>query len=151
MDEIDRSPPIPPKELVAHAGFVRSLARSIVHGDEAEDVAQETLARGLEAGPRDPHARRSWLATVVRRVAMTFRRTDVRRASREARAGRPEPAASAVEEAARAETLRRVVECVEMLPPPERTVVVLRHYEALPPRDIAARLGIPVATVKGRL
>src|SRR5439155_19684950 len=53
--------------------------------------------------------------------------------------------------AARAETVRAVGEAVASLPEPLRAVVLLRHYDALPPREIAARLGVPVETVYARL
>lgn len=40
---------------------------------------------------------------------------------------------------------------VDALREPYRSVIVMRHYEGLPPREIAARLGVPVKTVKTRL
>src|SRR5262249_33904766 len=40
---------------------------------------------------------------------------------------------------------------IERLPDPYRTTLILRHYERLPGRVIAKRLGIPIGTVTMRL
>jgi RNA polymerase sigma-70 factor (ECF subfamily) len=40
---------------------------------------------------------------------------------------------------------------VNALPLPERTVIVLREYEGMAYREIAAVLGIPIGTVMSRL
>ncbi len=93
----------------------------------------------------------AWLNGVVRRVALQRRRGDHRRRDREQRVARTEPIASVDEELARREVLRHVVEAVLSLEEPYQTVVVLRYYEDLPPREIAERLGSPVATVKSQL
>ena len=61
---------IPPDELLAHAGFVRSVARAILGNDaDADDAVQETLVSALTAGPGVPAARRSWQGAVARNVA----------------------------------------------------------------------------------
>ena len=59
--------------------------------------------------------------------------------------------APADEIVARLETQRRVVDAVMALDEPYRTVVVYRYFDDLPPKEIAARLGVPVGTVKTRL
>lgn len=151
---MDRTPSssIPPDALVAHAGFVRRIAFAILHDDaDADDATQATLARGLTTGPTDPGARRSWLSTVVRNQARRLMRRESRLASRERAAARPEATADVADTVVRQETLRAVVEAVGSLDEPSRTVVLLRHYDDLPPREIAARLGLPVETVKKRL
>ena len=58
------------------------------------------------------------------------------------------PAADSV--AARAEIVRAVGEIVSELPDPFREALLLRFWEGLPPRRIADRLGVPVATVRSR-
>ena len=151
---MDPRPPVavPPDALVAHAGFVRGLAYAILRDDaDADDATQEALVVGLASGPRDPAAARGWLAAVVRNVAYRFRRREARSETRERRASRAEAATSTVDLMTREETLRSVVDAVGALDPASREVVLLRHYEDLPPRAIAARLGLPVETVKKRL
>lgn len=144
--------PLPPDALVAHAAFVRRVAFAILRDDaDADDATQEALATGLASGPRDPAAARGWLAAVVRNVALRLRRREARADAREQRASRREGTAATVDVVAQQETLRAVVDAVAALEPPSREVVILRHYEGLPPRGIALRLALPVATVKKRL
>src|SRR5262245_65268913 len=89
---------IPPEELVAHAGFVRRIAYAILRDDaDADDAAQETLAKAMTDGPRVPAARRSWLAAVVASVARGFQRAGSRRHARERRASRAAATAAAVD------------------------------------------------------
>ncbi len=152
MDARPATPAVPPDEVVAHAGFVRRLAFALLRDDaDADDAAQEALARALECGPAVPAARRSWLAAVVRNVAAGLRRDRTRRRRREALAARPEATSAAADLAEKAETLRAVAQAVDALDPDERAIVLFRHYDGLPPRAIAARLGLPVTTVKSRL
>lgn len=142
---------IPPPDLVQHASFVRRLAYALLRNDaDADDAAQETLARAVERPPRGPSVR-AWLATVLKHVVRRHYRVDARRERRETAAARAEATPSAADRAGHAEILRAVVVAVEALDPLSREVVLLRHYEDLPPREIAARLGVPVETVKSRL
>jgi len=144
--------PLAPRALAEHADFVRRLAWCLVRDDaDADDVAQEALARAIARPPADGEQPRPWLAGVVRNVVRHLRRDAVRRDRRERVAARPERVAGPDALAARAETVRDLAAAVAALDEPYRTVVLLRYYEALPPRAIAARLGIPVETVHGRL
>jgi len=130
---------------------VRSLAFHLLRDDaDADDAAQETLARAL-ATKRRPDETRPWLAGVLRNVVRRSSRDRVRRALREARVARPEALPAAADFVAREQILRRVADAVLALDEPQRVVVLLRHYEGLPPREIAARLGTPIETVKSRL
>ena len=143
---------LPPADLLSHAGFVRSLARGLLGDDAAaDDAAQDALVRALERPPRARGALRSWLAVVVRRTASNARRADARRRRREESAARPEGLPSAADLAARAEVLQAVGAAVRALEPTERRLVLLRHYEGLPPREIAARLDVPVDRVRAGL
>ena len=160
MSTTPPAPGIPPDALLEHAGFVRSVARGILGQDvDVDDASQAALTTALERGPATPEARRPWLAAVVRNAALTLVRGRSRRdalAKRAAlrRAGEgavPAAGPSTVDAAVRAETVRRVGEAVAALEEPERTAILLRHYDGLPPREIAARLAVPVATVKSRL
>lgn len=143
---------LPPADLLRHAAFVRRLAFHLLRDDvDADDAAQQTLARALERPPRHGPGLRAWLETVLRNVVRMDRRTGGRRAGREARVARAEPLPSAEDAAGRAELLRRVADAVGSLDLSQREVVMMRHYDGLAPREIASRLGVPLATVKGRL
>lgn len=140
-----------PEVLISHAGFIRSVAQKLLLDDHAvDDVVQQTLLAALEKPPRRDGPLRPWLATVARNLARMRRRTDGRAARREERAARPEAMAATSEIAERLDMQRRLVEAVSSLDEPYRDVVVLRFFDELPPREIAARLDIPVETVRTR-
>lgn len=147
-----RRPDLTADHLIAHAGFVRALARSLL-ADEAEvdDVVQETWVRALESGPRRAEALGAWLRTVTRNLAFKRARGRERRLSREREVARGERVASTAELVERESSLKGVVGCVLALPEHYREVVLLRYFEDLPPRKIAARLDVPVTTVRMRL
>jgi len=131
---------------------VRALARELVRDvHRADDVAQEACVAALRRGPDEPRAIGAWLVAVVRRLAALSRRETARRARREQLAARPEAEPATVDVVARLALHRRVVDAVESLDEPCRTALLLRYYDGLPPRAIAARLSVPVKTVQSRL
>lgn len=138
------------ERLLADDGFVRKLARSLIRDESAaDDVAQTAWIAALTRPPNgDP---RRWFATVVRNLARSRSRTEGARTARERAVARDEATASVAELAEREATRRRVVDLVLALDEPYRTVVVLRYFDELEPRRIAAQLGVPVETVKTRL
>ncbi len=145
------SRPIDLDRLLAHGGFVRAVARSLVLDENrADDLVQETFLRALRRGPDEPSRLKGWLAAVTRNLARSLRRAEDQRRLRES-AWR-EPSVPWPEEIlAREELRRRVVEAVFSLAEPYRSAVLLRHYEERTPEQIAARLGVPVRTVWTRL
>jgi RNA polymerase sigma factor (sigma-70 family) len=138
--------------LVQHAEFVRSLARSLVRGDDlAEDVAQDTYLAALDAPPGEVRRPRAWLASVARNMARRIRRREARLDARHRAApGRSGPESPA-EVVGREESLRRVTAAVLALSDEQREVVLLRYYEGATPAQIAQRLGVPLETVRSRL
>lgn len=148
-----RSSTLTAEALVSHADFVRGLARSLLRdAHAAEDVAQETLVRALEHPPRSETTLRSWLATVTRNFARQRARRAGRRRSHELAAASPaEPLPSTADVLEREAIRAEVVQAVLALSEPQRTAVLLRYYEGRPPREIAARLGIPVETARTRI
>ncbi|HEX5138273.1 MAG TPA: sigma-70 family RNA polymerase sigma factor [Planctomycetota bacterium] len=137
-------------QLLRHADFVRRLCRGILSdADAADDVAQDTLAAALgRPGIRAP---RAWLAAVARRLAARHVRGEARRARREAAAARGDATPSTHEIAAQADLQRRLAEEVRALDEPYRTVVILRYFHDLTPKEIARKLGAPYETVHARL
>jgi RNA polymerase sigma factor (sigma-70 family) len=137
------------ERLIRHAGFARRLARAIVGDDAlADDAVQETWLAAVRSPPRTLST--AWIGTVVRNAALKLRRGESRRAAREAAvaSGAEAPALWRPEEQA---VLREVVDAVLALDEPFRSTVLMRFYEDLPPREIAARQGAPVSTVNSRL
>ncbi len=94
---------------------------------------------------------RGWLAAVLRNAVRKAQRSASRRGAREAARAVSGATAGAGDQAAHEELMRRVVAAVFALSPAQREVVLMRFYEDLPPREIAARLGVSVNTVKSRL
>jgi RNA polymerase sigma-70 factor (ECF subfamily) len=141
-----------PEALLQHREFLRGLARGLLADDAGvDDVLQEAYVRALERPPRSEDALRSWLARVVRNLALNRLRGERRRASRERDVAQQESVPSSADVADRLGTQRRVVDAVRELSEPYRTVIYLRWYEGLPPRTIAQRLERPIETVRSQL
>jgi RNA polymerase sigma-70 factor, ECF subfamily len=150
-------------EVLPHAGAAYNLARWLCRNEaDARDVVQESFARALQyfGGFRGGDAR-AWLLRIVRNTASTWlggkpltaqpEPEDEREAlepppgSGEAPAGDPLAMAIGDEEA---RTLRRAI---AGLPVEYREVLVLREFEDLAYREIAAIVGCPIGTVMSRL
>ena len=141
-----------PEMLLRHAGFVRRIARGLLHDAHlADDVCQATLAEALERPPPDARNLKSWLGVVARNIALRRRWRARLRKERERRSARPEASAPLDEAVAEMELVRRIAAEVAALDEPYRTVVVERFYHDRKPAEIARRTGVPVATVKTRL
>lgn len=139
-----------PEALLAEHAWARRLAYRLVRDASlADDLAQEACVRALGHAPAG--GPRAWLASVVRNLARQGRRERGRRTRREEVAARSEGLPSAAEALERLAVQQDVVRAVLALEEPYRSTIVLRFYEELPPRRIAARQGVPVATVKTRL
>ncbi len=139
--------------LLSHAGFLRNVARSLLLDEQqADDVVQQTLLAALEKPPAEQGNLKGWLASVTRNLALMRRRGEGRRRRREEAVARPERDAVPTpdEVQARLEMQRRVVDAVMDLREPFKSAVVFRYLDELRPEEIAARLGVPVATVKSR-
>ncbi|MBI5361887.1 MAG: sigma-70 family RNA polymerase sigma factor [Planctomycetes bacterium] len=145
-------PEFDPSVIVNHAAGLRALALSLLRDREAaEEVVQETWARALVSPAPKGEELGGWLRTVTRGLAKNRLRDDRRRLERETVAVRERRAHAAEEDDRRAETLRAVVDAVLALDEPYRRVVLARYFDGYEPTEIAARLGVPVATVATRL
>ncbi len=152
MSVTDRAFSPDPADLLAHRPWVRSLARRLVRTDDAvDDVEQETWMSALRSGPAEPRALRSWLGVVARRFALQRLRGDRRRGARQAAVAIAGDAATSADVVAEADAHAHVVQAVMALDEPYRTTVLLRWFEGLDAAAVAARMGVPVDTVKTRL
>ncbi|MHC4942228.1 MAG: sigma-70 family RNA polymerase sigma factor [Planctomycetota bacterium] len=141
-----------PEALLAHADFLRSLARSLIlDAHRADDVVQDTWVAALENPPQGSGSPRGWLAAVIRNFARKVRRGETRRLMREQRAAKPASMDSTARIVEWESMRRRVVKAVLSLDEIYRSVIVLRYYDDLAPRKIAERLGLPMETAKTRL
>jgi len=139
-------------ELLAHAGWLRRLARRLVANPEsAEDVVQGTWLRALESPPTSLRSARAWLARVARRLASESGRADDARRRREERHARVDPAAGAGAIVAAAQQHRLLVREVMALNEPYRSTLLLRFFEGRSAAAIAAAEGVPSSTVRNRL
>lgn len=142
--------------LLPHLDAAYDLARWLTRNDgDADDVVQESYLRALRYldGLRGDDGR-AWLLTIVRRTSYTWlaRRRDT-----------PETPASddldpADEDAPTPETLlieradREIVRgAIEALPLEFREILVLREFEELSYKEIAAVVDVPLGTVMSRL
>jgi RNA polymerase sigma-70 factor (ECF subfamily) len=142
-----------PEQLLAHAPFVRALARALVRDDAAaDDLAQESLLAALTRPPQRGSLR-AWLVGVVRNLARRTKRSDERRLAREntVALARPPPPATPSETAERLELFGRLVAAVSRLDEPYRATIVRRFFDDATAQVIATEQGIPVDTVRTRI
>lgn len=149
-----RPTPTTPEAILAQEDFVRALALRLL-GDPsaADDVAQETVLTALTRAPRSGALRlRSWMASVARNEARMTQRAEDRRRGRERAASRAEGSVPGPDEIAEREAARqRVTEAVLALEEAHREILILRYWEGLDPRGVAARLAIGVEAARTRL
>jgi RNA polymerase sigma factor (sigma-70 family) len=142
-----------PETLLAHAPFVRALARALVRDDAAaDDLAQESLLAALTRPPQRGSLR-AWLVGVVRNLARRTQRGDARRLARESTVALdlPPPPATPSETAERLELFGRLVAAVQRLDEPYRATIVRRFFDGATAQEIASEQGIPVDTVRTRI
>jgi RNA polymerase sigma factor (sigma-70 family) len=136
-----------------HAGMVFGVCRrALVIAQDAEDACQATflvLARKAKGG-RWQSSVANWLYATARGVARNARVAAQRRAERERRAAVSE-AAQPVDQMTGRELLAALDEELDRLPPRYREPLVLCYLEGLTRDEAAARLGVPVGTVKIQL
>ena len=138
-------------------GPVQALVRRLVRSPETTaDVLQEVYATAWQhAGRYDPArgAVLAWLSTLARRKAIDRIRQVTRQADRELRHAQQsgEDELDQVWEGVwrRAESVR-VLAALQTLVPGKREVLRLTYLEGCTSVQIAARLGVPVGTVKTR-
>ncbi|PCJ54181.1 MAG: hypothetical protein COA70_05985 [Planctomycetota bacterium] len=141
--------------LLAHSGWVRALARSLVSDPAgADDVEQQAWLTALEHPPSHGGNLRSWWASVVRSAAGKGWREQGRRREVEddlAAMGHRSESASPDDLAERMETFKRLASAVMQLPEPYAATIYLRYFEDLPVREVASRTKVPIDTAQSRI
>jgi RNA polymerase sigma-70 factor, ECF subfamily len=124
------------------------------HREDAEDVAQEALARAVRSlrQLRDRDRFRAWLVRLTWRLALNRQRTDRRRALRDAELSSPRVVtSSAVETILTEERVQQLWEAIDALPEKLRIVTILAAIEGHDIAETARLLRLPEGTVKSRL
>jgi RNA polymerase sigma-70 factor (ECF subfamily) len=137
-----------------YAGPMLAVATSLLADRRlAEEAVQQAFVQAWRAAASyDPDRPLGpWLRAIVRRTAVDAwrreRRHEARALDEVAPGDLPSIAPPAIEDASDAWDIRRAL---DRLPPAEREVVRLAHLEQLTQPEIAARMGIPLGTVKSR-
>jgi RNA polymerase sigma-70 factor, ECF subfamily len=137
-------------------GYALVLTRN---RSDAEDLVQETYVRAIGAmGRLRPESNvKGWLFTILRNIWLNHLRKrrggpgivdmDIEDNSDLSAASSDDPHAHFVSKMEH----RQICDAIQQLPADFREVIVLREYEDLSYRDIAAILDCPVGTVMSRL
>jgi RNA polymerase sigma-70 factor (ECF subfamily) len=143
--------------LLPYLGAAYNLARWLVRDDhDAADVVQEAYLRALNsfAGFHGTDGR-AWLLAIVRNTCYTWlqrkRAHGPATAFDEAMHGVTADSLSPEAVVLREEDRQSVRQAVEALPVELREVVVLREFEGLSYKEIAAVANVPIGTVMSRL
>ena len=134
------------------------LARVICRGsNRAEEAAQEGFVSAWRSrGSYDPERGtvRAWLLMVVRNRSIDLMRqqgsVDSKRCAGSELDYLPAPG-SIVDDVEREEEAAQLRGCLQKLPTSQREVIALAYFGGLSHTEIAARLELPVGTVKGRM
>lgn len=140
-----------PRTILEHDARLRRLARALMRdAAAADDVVQRAwvVALSERANIASPLA---WLRCVVRNLVLERFRGESRQVRRERAAALPDHTPDTAELVERESLRRQVFEAVIALPEPFRRTLVLRYFEDLSPREIAAREGAPIDTIQSRL
>ncbi|MCC6995036.1 MAG: sigma-70 family RNA polymerase sigma factor [Deltaproteobacteria bacterium] len=144
-----------------HAGRALAIALRIMSGDrhsraEAEEVVQDTFLEVWRRAAQYDQSRGSagvWIATIARSRAIDrvrARGTAERTASAAAAEPHSEPP-GVLEEVEQRSLRERIAAALGELPAEQRTAIELAYFEGLSQREIAARTGAPLGTVKSRV
>lgn len=145
-------PPHAISELLKHEAFVRAVVRDLLADEQAvDDVVQQTWFAAMRRGPDAGVSPLPWIRAVARNFAFRFRRTEGRANRRldELKYLQKTAAVPASDEILeREQRAREVLDCLLSLESPYRETLILKYYEGLSPREISARLRVPVETAR---
>jgi RNA polymerase sigma-70 factor (ECF subfamily) len=147
-----RTPRLEPEALLAHAGWLRQLAASLVADPAGADgVVQDTWLAALRHPPAGDRPLGPWLARVARNFALRRRRGELRRAEHERGLAAPGAAPTPEQTVERLDLQRTLVEAVQAVGEPFRTAIVQRYFEGRSGAEIARLSGVPAGTVRWRI
>lgn len=142
----------------------RFTFRLLGRREEARDACQETFVRVLAKAHRFRDSGRfsTWMYQIALNLCRDHRRKRRRwgalvleglmdPAPGEPALDPPSPSPGADVEVERLERREAVTAALESLPPDQREVLVMKEYEGMKFREIAAILGCPESTVKSRM
>jgi len=140
------------------AGPVYGLAVRILRDSaQAEEIAQEVLIQvWRKAAAFDPSrgGAMTWIMTLAHRRTVDRVRSEQASAAREDQAGRreiPAPADGVAELVLDRLDRQRVRDCLGGLTGAQRESITLAYYDGYTYREVAARIGLPLGTVKSRI
>jgi RNA polymerase sigma factor (sigma-70 family) len=140
----------------AYGGLVYGVAYSILADRGlSEEATQQTFLKAWRAARSIDETRDlgPWLATIARRVSIDVYRRERRGRAADSVEAVPADHPALVSLPITAEDIYGVWEvrrALSLLPCVEREVVRAHHFEGLSHEEIAARLGVPLGTVKSR-
>jgi RNA polymerase sigma-70 factor (ECF subfamily) len=141
--------------VVRYRPAVVRLARTIVGADYAEDVAQDSMLLAFKALPgiEEPRKFPAWLSAITRHRALRFSKSETAQMSKrvpldEALLEKIEALGRPLAEKERDEEM---IAALESLPSDYAMPLRLRFLDEMPLNRIAAFMGIPLSTVKGRI
>ena len=135
--------------------------RTLGREEDARDVTQETFLRAFRALPgfKGDAKFSSWLYRIALNLCRDWMRRD-RRAPMVAvpegveiheLAAEKQEVASVEDLAARAELSEVVAKAMKLLPPEQRTAIILKEYHGMTFQEIADLMNCPLSTAKTRL
>ena len=133
--------------------WITGLARSLVRdAAAADDLVQDALTIAIQRPSLVLGDARSWASCVLKNLARDRSRSASRRAAREHDVAPAEGGVSDTSDLIlAAERQRALMGAVLALAEPYKTVILLRWFEGLPPRAIAARTNTSTGTVSKQL
>jgi RNA polymerase sigma-70 factor (ECF subfamily) len=139
-----------------HAVALRAAMRVMRHPPAAEEVTQEAflgLWRGAAGFDPERSNPKAWLLLLVRSRAIDhLRRVRSQRTHVSLEAAMQLQAPERTEaQAAHRESSRNMLRLLSTIPTKQRQIVELAYYRELTQTEIAAKLGLPLGTVKGRI
>jgi RNA polymerase sigma-70 factor (ECF subfamily) len=152
MTSSDPAPSVPPESLLEHRDWVRRLACCLAgRVADPDDLEQDVWLAAMRSPPTHDTGLRGWFRRVMGNRVRELHRQSERRERRERAAAVPDEVRPTGDAVAEIEAHGRLVQAVLSLEEPYRTTLVLRFFRELPPREVAARMGVPVETARTRV